>query len=131
MSLPTLKFWLDDIRRPPGEEWMWARRIDTAKTMVRTYGFDVMSLDHDLGLHNYDPDEEDADLRVGEDSATGYDFVKWLCDEDLVAPVIIIHSWNPVGAKDMAYYLANWAKHVGRDIKITVHPWSRDLRRFT
>ena len=58
-----MKLWFDDIRRPPDDTWLWARTIEEAKLLVQTNEIDEASLDHDLGLHEYDPDEQDADLR--------------------------------------------------------------------
>lgn len=58
-----MKLWFDDIRRPPSSEWLWARTIEEAKLVVNSHEITEASLDHDLGLHEYDPDEQDADLR--------------------------------------------------------------------
>lgn len=56
--------WLDDIRRPPDPSWVWARTIEMAKQAVMlSEPFVVMSLDHDMGLDGYDPDEPGADER--------------------------------------------------------------------
>lgn len=58
-----MKLWFDDIRRPPDDTWFWARTIEDAKLIVNSHDIQEASLDHDLGLHEYDPDEQDADLR--------------------------------------------------------------------
>lgn len=60
--------WFDDIRKPPSDSdynlhWHWARTIDDAKLIMNTVEIVSASLDHDLGLDGYDPDEPDADLR--------------------------------------------------------------------
>lgn len=55
--------WLDDIRLPPESDMLWARTIEEAKLIIDTVEVVECSLDHDLGLHEYDPHEEDADLR--------------------------------------------------------------------
>lgn len=56
--------WLDDIRRPPSiGEWMWVRTIEDAKRAVTSHVFTTMSLDHDMGLEDRDPDDyENADV---------------------------------------------------------------------
>lgn len=57
------RLWLDDIRRPPDDSWIWARTLEEARQVMLTCDIKEASLDHDLGLHEYDPDEQDADLR--------------------------------------------------------------------
>jgi hypothetical protein len=62
-EIERISLWFDDIRRPPAQHWSWARTIDEAKLMVNSHNVVEASLDHDLGLEGYDPDEQDADLR--------------------------------------------------------------------
>lgn len=49
-----------------------------------------MSLDHDLGSY------PDGSLRK-----TGYDLVKWICENDVSINKIYIHTDNPVGRENM------------------------------
>jgi hypothetical protein len=67
-----------------------------------------MSLDHDLGAvaaDPYNPTEEEM-WQSGQGEVTGFDFVKWLCMCELFpTDIIIIHSWNPAGAKRMSDHL--------------------------
>lgn len=59
------KLWLDDIRRPPDSSWLWARTLEDAKLAMKTCEIKEASLDHDLGLHEFDPDAPNADeMRV-------------------------------------------------------------------
>lgn len=56
------KLWLDDIRKPPEGFWVWARTIEDAKMIVLASDtFMEMSLDHDMGLQDHDPDLPEAD----------------------------------------------------------------------
>jgi len=56
--------------------------------------YDLIMLDHDLGgAQMVSPDEEE----------TGTAFVKWLVENNKLknGPKVIIHSWNPDGARRM------------------------------
>lgn len=77
---------------PEANKFVLARTMHEAITLIRYVGFpSVVALDHDLG----------------DNTPSGYDFVKWLIDQDLehdwMRPefVFIIHSMNPVGGKQM------------------------------
>jgi hypothetical protein len=56
------KLWLDDIRRSPGEGWHWSRTIEEVKLVIRSHNITIASLDHDMGLHEFDPDVPNADV---------------------------------------------------------------------
>lgn len=117
-----MKVWHDDVRKPPDESWEWVRTNDEAKTLLLTGAVETISLDHDLGLEEIDPD---ADVHLnGADEAipagmlkghspngTGLDLVEWMCEQHLVPAEVMIHSWNPPGAKAMAARL----NHFGHD----------------
>lgn len=106
-----MKIWHDDIRKAP-EGWVWVRTNDEAKDLLMNAPEPVgaISMDHDLGLHDMDPDEyvmmdgelAHASFLAGRSEETGYHLVCWMCDQALVPPNVTIHSWNPVGAIDMA-----------------------------
>ena len=46
-----MKLWLDDVRPPPDETWLWARTVDEAKRSSPQTELSEQSLDHDLGSH--------------------------------------------------------------------------------
>lgn len=88
-----MKIWVDDIRTPPGDTWVWCKssqetirylvnaKIAVAKGWVeKNKAIDVMSLDHDLG---------------GEDT-TRY-IVLWCCNHDFWPVEVRVHTANPVG----------------------------------
>jgi hypothetical protein len=101
------KLWHDDIRRPPDDSWIWARTNQDAQLILRSGEVDIISMDHDLGLHNADPDVQDADMQRGWDEENdGYTLAKWMVEENFIPDNITIHSWNPYGAKRMANKLA-------------------------
>lgn len=103
-----MKIWHDDIRRPPDETWEWARTNEEAEILLLAADIEEISLDHDLGLHNHDPDVPDADMQMGWDQENdGFDLVKWICENKLIPAKVTIHSWNPVGAEKMRAWLAD------------------------
>ena len=87
-----IKIWIDDIRTPPSEEWVWIKSVNSAKryiSMVSPYGVaDIMlSVDHDAGDYASD----------------GGDYIKlldWLEETGRNYP-IRIHSQNVVGRMNM------------------------------
>lgn len=109
----VLKLWHDDVRRPPEGDWLWVRTNEEARRALAYAAlvdqpFVEASLDHDLGLHDYDPDVPDADLQRLPDGARpeeGWELVEWMIDCDVVPEKVTIHSWNPNGADRMAALL--------------------------
>ena len=100
----SLKLWHDDIRRPPSNDWNWARTNAEAKELLLRQPYDEISMDHDLGLHKADPDVPDADIQVLPDGMIpeeGWELAKWMVETGNVPPKITIHSWNPIGALRM------------------------------
>ena len=93
-----MKIWLDDIREPPDEGWLWFKSVETARLYFEV-AEDMLeeceiSLDHDLG----------------ENHPTGYDLIKWLEEKVMTGkvttqgysfPKIRVHSANPVGRKNI------------------------------
>jgi CheY-like chemotaxis protein len=77
--------------------------------------FDAVSLDHDLGGQVFQKSGEN----------TGYEVAQWLHDhEDRKPKTIIIHSFNPAGAKNMMDLLPGaihnpgvWLLKEGEEIK--------------
>ena len=91
---------LDDERFPsdkdPIKDWVIARTVNEAQDLIRDFGMPYrMSLDHDLG----------------KGIPTGYDFIKWLVEQDMddvididVIIYFYVHSQNPVGAENIRSY---------------------------
>ena len=81
-----MKIWVDDIRTPPDDSWVWyktsAIAIDDLILCSQGDGhIEVMSLDHDLG---------------GDD--TTRPIVLWMCENDFWPVEVVVHSANPPGA---------------------------------
>lgn len=82
-----MKVWLDDLREPPGEDWVHVRTVTEAQIVLRSKKVEDLSLDHDLGNQ---PDGDAIKL------------VLWMAEEDVWPknrPTI--HSRNPVGRENM------------------------------
>jgi len=100
-----VKLWVDDIRRPPDASWAWARTNAEAIEILRGGDVTEASLDHDMGLHDEDPDAPGATERIALDRAghaNGLDLVAWMCEHRVIPQTIEIHSWNRDGAHRMA-----------------------------
>lgn len=108
-----MKLWHDDIRRPPDNSWVWARtNLDVIRIMLANADpCEEISLDHDMGLSEADPDVPDADMQEGWDVENdGAKLVQALIALNLVPEKVTIHSWNYDGARRM-YNLLKKAGH--------------------
>ena len=86
------KVYLDDVRNPKTDDWIIIRNVPHLIMLIKLIGdqIDVISLDHDLG----------------ENTPSGYDFVKWLEKQVFegkysAVPDLRVHSANPVGRKNL------------------------------
>ena len=91
-NIKMIKIWIDDIRTPPSEEWMWIKSVEAAKkyiTIASPDGIDdiFLSVDHDAGDY----------FQYGGDYIRLLD---WLEETGRNYP-IRIHSQNPVGVQNM------------------------------
>lgn len=82
-----MKIWVDDIRTPPDDSWVWFENSCDAIGMLKVvrlwrYDIELMSLDHDLG---------------GDDTSRA--IVLWMCENDFWPEEVIVHSANPVGVE--------------------------------
>lgn len=92
-----LRLWVDDLRPPPAPDWLWAKDVHDAKAALKTGEVKVVSLDHDLGDQPWEHE-------------SGYDLVQWMCYQRLLPEKIVIHSWNPAGARRMARLLSEFGR---------------------
>jgi len=89
-----MKVWLDDLRLPPDETWVWVRRAVEAKMWIASGSVSEISLDNDLGK---DQEEGYRVLEWLEEALHG----RWGPKIKLKIPKIYIHTANPVAAKRM------------------------------
>lgn len=107
-----MKLWLDDMRREPAG-WTRATTMKEAQEIMLNNIVEEMSLDHDLGTEPpCDICQEDWECQEAPDecrcechrqiAATGYDFVKWMAQNDKwPRKKPTVHSQNPVGRANM------------------------------
>ena len=89
-SKDTIKLYLDDMRYAPDDTWCIVRNFKQFCDFIKEYGVpDTISFDHDLG--NADDLER-----------TGYDCADWLMAHYQEPKHVIVHSFNPAGARRIA-----------------------------
>lgn len=116
------KLWLDDVRPAPDSTWFWAETIAEGQKFLLDNVVEECSLDHDLG-HMILGDGELRSRPGGHFAhGDGVDFVRWMVANNLVPEKVTIHSWNPMGAREMARLLNDF----GRDV--VVAPFDPDER---
>ena len=74
--------------------------------LVKDIKFDVIFLDHDLGIC---PETGDKTCRVflKSGTGTGYEVAESIKDSINENTLVIIHSWNPAGANNMMKVIPN------------------------
>ena len=97
------KLFHDDIRLPPNSGWIWARTNAEAIKILQKCDIFEASLDHDLGCHNWNPqDIEQAELSHDWcNGENGVDLAKKMVEMSLVPQVITLHSSNLDGVEAM------------------------------
>lgn len=121
------KIYLDDIRPAP-EGWEAVRTIEEARCLLLLAAIFpeegsilAISLDHDMGAcaactaagtHIGDQSTpEQQYMNTCPHAQTGYDFVMWMIEHDLVPPLVSVHSMNPVGRQRMIAALESRARY--------------------
>lgn len=108
-----INVYLDDLRDIP-KGFTGARNIDEVIKLIKNNTVHLLSLDHDLGVDD-----------KGNILPTGYDFVKYICDNGLrPANKIYIHTDNVVGRENMYQTLlaAQRRGFIDEDIEIYHYP---------
>ena len=117
------KFFFDDVRDAPGSDWFLAQDVWQAKQVLRTSAFDVMSLDHDIGMQmmcarcRQEIPKPITNARLEEKlklgcihTEHGTDLAIWMTHNLLRWPkLIILHSSNPYGTARMKSILGPYA----------------------
>lgn len=91
-----MKIWVDDVRQPPSDDWIWIKTVKMAKTTIHHYE------------HQYQDDTITIDLDhdAGDFAKDGGDYIEilnWLEREGIVDTGYFfrIHSQNVVGVENM------------------------------
>lgn len=87
--MERINLYVDDLRKCP-ESFIIARNYESAIKYLNEYKIDILSLDHDLGEDN-----------KGNLLLTGYDIVKYICENNIEVKKIYIHTDNAVGRENM------------------------------
>lgn len=120
---------LDDIRMPrsvtwvnlPLVQWEIVRNYNQFVSKIQSQGLPkFVAFDHDLGIDQYnsamysnDPQDYNKLYDTFEDK-TGYDCAQWLVEycinNNLAFPDYVCHSMNPIGKKNIEFYIENFKK---------------------
>ena len=89
--------WVDDMRRPPSEDWFWIKSVNEAIAVIKMY---------DRNLYRSDTILIDLDHDAGDFAKYGGDYIKildWLEREGIVDTGYFfhLHTQNPVGRENM------------------------------
>jgi len=106
-----INLYLDDLRDCP-EGFVIARTVDQAKYYFDNFSIEILSLDHDLGT-----DEQ------GSLVPTGYDLVKYICENGLRVNKIYLHTDNSVGRENMYQTLLGAKRRGFIDQNIEIYPY--------
>ena len=108
-----INIYLDDLRICPDNFYI-ARTYEEAVKLLENNKVGILSLDHDLGENS-----------TGELNKTGYDLVKYICENDCDIESIYIHTDNAVGRINMYQTLKGAIRRnfITRDIKIYHYPF--------
>lgn len=91
-----MKLWVDDVRKPPSNDWIWVQSVVQAIPTICMY---------ERNMHD-DTITIDLDHDAGEFVKYGGDYIEilnWLEREGIVDTGYFfhIHSMNPVGVQNM------------------------------
>lgn len=89
-----MKLWIDDLRSPPEDNWVWAKNsvealARLAQSVMPEFHITEISFDHDLG---------GADVSI----TVANELERMVYMGFIPMPVWFIHSANPVGRQNLA-----------------------------
>jgi hypothetical protein len=100
------KLFLDDLREPVGLGWDVVRSYDKFVEYLTEHGCpDIVSFDHDLSFEHYPLTEDDLTKDINYQryaEKTGYHAAQWMIQAGHAPKLVIVHSFNPVGAQNIA-----------------------------
>jgi hypothetical protein len=114
-----INLYVDDLRDcPVGFEV--ARTMDEAITYFNKFEINILSLDHDLG------EDENGNLLP-----TGYDLVKWICENGFRANKVYLHTDNVVGRENMYQTLLGARRRGFIDSDIEIYHYSITPNKYS
>lgn len=86
-----MKLWVDDVRRPPSEDYYWLHTTIEAKRMIEAFTGEIeeLNLDHDAGDYEI----------FGGDYIKILEYIEAYYPENNI--VFVFHTMNPVGRDNM------------------------------
>lgn len=118
MTKPKINLYVDDLRDCP-EGFTVARSVQEAIQYLDDCDIGILSLDHDLG------GDENGKLLP-----TGYDLVKYICENGLYADKIYLHTDNGVGRENMYHTLIGAQRRGFIDAKIEIFHYSITINKY-
>lgn len=113
----------------PDVDITWVQTCDAAADCLENISFDIVFLDHDLGMVSVDPIEEQNFPRTNTDSRKSVitsirPLVVWIVNNFEILPLLIgtrfiSHTANPVGGQ----WTKDMLKSVGFDAEYTFAAW--------
>ena len=77
-----------------------ATNYEEALSLLSSIPFDILFLDHDLG-GNQIVTKDNWEKFLETEEKSGSDVARWLIENITNSPLIVVHSYNPYGAKNM------------------------------
>lgn len=110
--MEKINIYLDDLRVCP-DRFVIARTYEDAVNLIENNKVGILSLDHDLG------EDENGNLLK-----TGYDLVKYICENNCDIEEIYIHTDNAVGRINMIETLKGAMRRgfISNDMKLYHYP---------
>lgn len=119
MSQDKINLYVDDLRDCP-TGFRLARNVEEALYYLKHFDVHILSLDHDLG------EDENKNLLP-----TGYDLVKIICEQNLRADKIYLHTDNVVGRDNMFQTLKGAQRRGFIDSDIEIYHYSITPNRYS
>ena len=119
MHMDKINLYVDDLRDCP-EGYIIARNMEEAIYYLKNNNVHILSLDHDLGEDDF-----------GKLLPTGYDLVKYICENGLRADKISLHTDNGVGRENMFQTLKGAQKRGIIDSDIEIYHYSITVNKYT
>ena len=82
---PSKRLWLDDVRRPPNDQWIWVKSVDEAIQILEAGNVFEASLDNDL--HPFEHD--------------GLEVVEWMIEKRVFPRFVRVHTDNRFASTKM------------------------------
>ncbi|MBK1810717.1 hypothetical protein JHL18_08710 [Clostridium sp. YIM B02505] len=114
-----INLYVDDLRDCP-LGFIIARTIEEAIYYLENYEVNILSLDHDMGEDNQ------GNLRK-----SGYELVKYFCENGLRANKIYLHTDNAVGRENMYHTLIGAQRRGFIDSSIEIFHYPITENKYT